>query len=388
VTLFQEQIAQLTSGRRYCFVIMSYNGYLTFFEKSQSVVEADAGYACIRADQISGAGEDLRGKIQLAIDGASLVIADVSEPSPNIYYELGYAVARGKPVLVAAHDGVVLPTDLQGMEVMRWADSLPAMPNFLAALRAHLAPHRDVSLVRAMLIPAEPAPSFILASPSPPSPPYFRKDTIEKRTYGDHLGIVGILRAFGSIFGESIVPELVSAVPSTKDRPLVELLGQDANYYLIGSPKVNGATGMFLEAMQAGRAPAWQFRLAPGEPPEGEFELVGTVDSNVVRSEHRKAAWPPEKPFGDIGLIVRGPHPRFQNRMVTILAGPHSGGTGGACLAATNSKKIQVIADRLPQGVDLATRERTVWVQVRVEPAEDHYISEAGVTIERVGVYE
>lgn len=93
---FGDQPAHVTGGRRYCFVIMTYHSGYAFFERVRSTVAEGAGLECIRAADIPGAGEDLREKIHTAIDGAAFVIADVSDPRPNIYYEVGYAIARDR----------------------------------------------------------------------------------------------------------------------------------------------------------------------------------------------------------------------------------------------------------------------------------------------------
>jgi hypothetical protein len=47
-----------------------------------------------------------------AIQQAAFIIADVSEPKPNVYYELGWAQALGKDVIVTAKEGTQLPFDI------------------------------------------------------------------------------------------------------------------------------------------------------------------------------------------------------------------------------------------------------------------------------------
>ena len=50
-------------------------------------------------------------RIVSGIQRATLIIADVTIPTLNIYYELGYAEALGKPVVVVAKEGTELPFD-------------------------------------------------------------------------------------------------------------------------------------------------------------------------------------------------------------------------------------------------------------------------------------
>jgi nucleoside 2-deoxyribosyltransferase len=51
-----------------------------------------------------------------SIESASLVIADLSEDSPNVWYELGFAHALRKPtILLVNRDAKFkIPTDLEG----------------------------------------------------------------------------------------------------------------------------------------------------------------------------------------------------------------------------------------------------------------------------------
>jgi nucleoside 2-deoxyribosyltransferase len=50
-------------------------------------------------------------RIVSGIQRATFVIADVTIATLNVYYELGYAEALGKPVIVVAKDGTELPFD-------------------------------------------------------------------------------------------------------------------------------------------------------------------------------------------------------------------------------------------------------------------------------------
>jgi Nucleoside 2-deoxyribosyltransferase len=54
-------------------------------------------------------------RIVNGIQRASLVIADVSVGTLNVYYELGYAEALGKPVVVIAKEGTDLPFDTRDL---------------------------------------------------------------------------------------------------------------------------------------------------------------------------------------------------------------------------------------------------------------------------------
>lgn len=55
--------------------------------------------------------------IERSIITAELIICDVSEKSLNVYYELGYARAKNKYIILTAMEGTVLPFDVQQYKV-------------------------------------------------------------------------------------------------------------------------------------------------------------------------------------------------------------------------------------------------------------------------------
>jgi len=388
---FREMLAHVTGGRRYCFVIMTWHAKFAFFQELRRIVAEETGWECIRADNIPQTG-DLRGKIHAAIDNASLVLADIADPSLNIYYEVGYAAARNKPLLLLASEDTHIPTNLQGAELIRYnADTVDTRQGFAdleRQLRQQLAPHKEthVSLLRAMIIPPKPQPSYILVNPKQqfiPSPQRPHPDEI--RTYGDHLGVVGILRAFGSVYGEHVVPELITASQAATD-----LLARDASFYAIGSNKVNPFTAEVMSLLQEGRPPNWRFGVRPDDAagPDPEWPLWGDGPEGEFVLPAEKQSPQPGDVYEDYGLILRGPYRQYPDRMLTVLAGPHSLGTGAACLAATTSDLVKEISNRLEAMCDLRACDRAVWVLVRAQASHDRHVDPENVHIERVGVYE
>ena len=195
--------------------------------------------------------------------------------------------------------------------------------------------------------------------------------------------MTGILGAFASVYGEHFAPELLSG-PHAPD----ELLEWDANLYLIGAPKSNRFAKIFLEAMQREEAPNWQFRPCLGDEGRDDYEveLSGLLDGVTFKTPRLQSMAQGDRRF-DYGLIVRGPHPRHHDRLITILAGPHSLGTGAACLAATKSQVIRKIAQQLAASIDLGSRDRTFWVLVKGVADEDLHIRPDGVEVFACGVY-
>ncbi|HME23350.1 MAG TPA: hypothetical protein VKI44_18820 [Acetobacteraceae bacterium] len=386
-SLIGDRLALATGGRRYCFVIMTYRADWHVFEAVRAIVGEATGIECIRADDVLAPGEDLRSKIHKAIDGAAFVIADISEPRPNVYYEIGYAIAKNKETLLLARGKVKIHTDLLGVELLHYSTTAEGWTLFRSMLRKHLATQHGlshVSLLRSMVVPYDPMPSYILSNPKAMnSQSRSRTSPLEKRTYGDHLGILGILRAFASVYGEHVAPELIGA-----SRVHKSLLRENANLYFIGSPKVNRPSRGFLAGLQRGRSPAWSLDKEPGETDKGDYPVRLSGQLEGLRIEPKLAeVLARDASLADYGLIVRGPNPGWPARLVTILAGPHSRGTGAACLAATNSSLISRIAEKLPDGA-LANHALTLWVLVHATlDKDDGHLSPSGVTIAAAGVY-
>jgi hypothetical protein len=71
------------------------------------------GGMCERADEIQHTG-GLIEKIYDSIHSASIIIAEVSLPNPNVFYEIGFAHALGKPVVLITRDITGSPFDLRG----------------------------------------------------------------------------------------------------------------------------------------------------------------------------------------------------------------------------------------------------------------------------------
>jgi len=58
--------------------------------------------------------------ITSAIRRSAFVIADVTDPRPNVYYELGYAHALAKDVVLTAKEGTALPFDIFDVPTQYW----------------------------------------------------------------------------------------------------------------------------------------------------------------------------------------------------------------------------------------------------------------------------
>lgn len=75
------------------------------------------GVRAERVDEIQFTGQ-ITEKILSSIEVASMIIADLTHERPNVYFELGYAQALGKPCILVARQGTKLHFDIQGIKVL------------------------------------------------------------------------------------------------------------------------------------------------------------------------------------------------------------------------------------------------------------------------------
>lgn len=79
-----------------------------------------AGASPLRADQVPIHGAAISA-IQQAISSADLILADVSVPEANLMYEIGYANALRKPLVLVAISGTSVPFDLLETQTYTYA---------------------------------------------------------------------------------------------------------------------------------------------------------------------------------------------------------------------------------------------------------------------------
>ena len=95
-----------------------------------------AGFSVVRGDEIPRVG-NLDDNVWRSITQAGVIVADVSVPNPNVYYEIGLAAALGKPVFVFKQKGVQLPADFGGVHYYEYelVDLATGAQDLTAALK-------------------------------------------------------------------------------------------------------------------------------------------------------------------------------------------------------------------------------------------------------------
>ncbi|HSS21370.1 MAG TPA: hypothetical protein VLL54_14945 [Pyrinomonadaceae bacterium] len=111
-------MAKTSRARRRCFVILPFAGeFEDIFHYAIQPTAAEYGYLCERVDTEVFSGP-LVLEIVKRIASADLVIADLSQPNPNTYYELGIVHALGVPVILLSRNFGDLAFDIRGLRVL------------------------------------------------------------------------------------------------------------------------------------------------------------------------------------------------------------------------------------------------------------------------------
>ena len=127
------------STRAYsAFVVMQFTDQ--FNDLHQQVIRpvcGELGIEAYRASDIYRPGVIFQDILQ-GLDESSVVIADVTPPNPNVFYELGYSHALKKPVILLAERETPLPFDVSGFRVIFYDNTIGGKSAVEADLRRHL----------------------------------------------------------------------------------------------------------------------------------------------------------------------------------------------------------------------------------------------------------
>lgn len=113
---FETPLMEATS--RMAFVLMPFSPkFDQVYRSFVSPVLEEFGLKPLRADEIQGSGFILE-QIRSAIQQARLCIADITGSNPNVLYEVGYAHALAKPLILIAEEDSRLPFDVAAQRVL------------------------------------------------------------------------------------------------------------------------------------------------------------------------------------------------------------------------------------------------------------------------------
>lgn len=136
-----------------CFVIMSFKPEFDHvYEAAIKKALVDLDIECFRVDDDS-VPKNIPDRIIREIIQSDLIVADISEPSPNVFYELGISHALGNKTVIISRDRANLPFDVKSEYTMGYSDSREGLrllyyelKNALQSLLAH--PHEPSNIVQ------------------------------------------------------------------------------------------------------------------------------------------------------------------------------------------------------------------------------------------------
>jgi hypothetical protein len=110
--------------------------YQSVYSAIQRAAEA-SGVEPIRADELLGPGPIVT-QLSEAMNDAEFVVAEVSSPNPNVFYEIGIAHCSRKPTLLVAKTSALknLPFDIRHNRVIAYDDCKPS--GLTESLERHL----------------------------------------------------------------------------------------------------------------------------------------------------------------------------------------------------------------------------------------------------------
>jgi hypothetical protein len=129
---------QVVSSMPFAFAAMEFN--LQFDALYQDVLKPAAAkfkINLIRADEIPGPGFIIADIVKNLVD-ATVVVAEITRANANVFFELGYAYAFHKPLILLAEKDSKLPFDVSGMRVIFYEDSIAGKTRVEQEFERHL----------------------------------------------------------------------------------------------------------------------------------------------------------------------------------------------------------------------------------------------------------
>lgn len=129
----------VTEDSPMCFAVMQFTEEFNVLYKDviKPVCES-YGYKVIRGDDFYTSGQIMEDVTQ-SIRSAALIIADVTPDNANVFYEVGYAHAIGKPtILLSDRRRERLPFDISGFRTLFYDNTIGGKAVVEARLKQHL----------------------------------------------------------------------------------------------------------------------------------------------------------------------------------------------------------------------------------------------------------
>ena len=110
-------------AKRRCFIIMSFKPeYDVIYQLGIKPAVEDNNLECIRLDE-EYIPQNVPTKIIGEIIGSDVIIAEITEASPNVYYELGISHAIGNKTIIISQELTNLPFDIRNENTLGYKNS-------------------------------------------------------------------------------------------------------------------------------------------------------------------------------------------------------------------------------------------------------------------------
>lgn len=129
---------KVIAQRPRAFVVMEYSErYNELYEDVIKPVCQHEGLEVIRGDEEFGPGVIIADVARRIVE-AKIIIAEISPTNANVYYELGYAHALGKPSILIAERSTKLPFDVSPFRTLFYENSINGKAKIEDGLRKHV----------------------------------------------------------------------------------------------------------------------------------------------------------------------------------------------------------------------------------------------------------
>lgn len=113
------KILDYVTKRKICFVIMPFRTKFDDVYKGIKKAVKKMDYECVRADEIFDA-RSFMAIVSEMIERSEVIIADLTDRNPNVFYEVGYAHAFGKNTILITQNTDDVPADLRHRQYFRY----------------------------------------------------------------------------------------------------------------------------------------------------------------------------------------------------------------------------------------------------------------------------
>lgn len=106
--------------KRFIFFAVPYDSASAELRDAVNIASQNAGFVLMRADQQFAPSQQVAEQIRVALERASLVVGDATAANANVMWELGYAQALKKPILLVTQDPGSIPFDLSSVRAVTY----------------------------------------------------------------------------------------------------------------------------------------------------------------------------------------------------------------------------------------------------------------------------